>query len=70
MFGKLLSKFIGKVDKTILIELMTFLTVWKNSLNHNYQKFDTTTVIHSNYCRDASPALILESINDVIYDNL
>lgn len=69
MFGKLVSRLIGKVDKTILLELVTLLSAWRNGLNKNHLNFDPS-VNYTNYCKEAPPALILESVNDLIYTYL
>jgi hypothetical protein len=52
MFGKLVSRLIGKVDKTILLELVTLLSAWRNGLNKNHLNFDPS-VNYTNYCKEA-----------------
>lgn len=58
MFGKLIARIIGKVDKTILLEVVALLIAWRNGMNVDYAKFDPASG-YTQYCREASPALLL-----------
>lgn len=45
------------------------LVAWRDGLNRNHLKYDPTPT-YTNYCKEAPPALLLESVNDLIYQFL
>lgn len=69
VFGKLVSRLMGKINKTLIVEIITILTAWRNNLNKFYSKFDHSDT-YTSYCQQAPPSLILESVNDLIYQYL
>lgn len=57
------------MEKQILIEVITILTLWRKHLNSNYTKYDPKNS-YADYCREAPPTNILESVNDFLYDEI
>ena len=50
MFGKIVARLINKVDRTIMLELVTILSAWRAGLNKDHLNYDPS-VSYTNYCK-------------------
>jgi hypothetical protein len=64
VFARFLLRILNKVDLKVLQEVAVILSVWRNSINNTYSKFEENKYLC--YSRDATSARMLEIVNELV----
>jgi hypothetical protein len=63
--AKFILNLTRKVSKTVLIESIMILIIWRQCINKNYRNFDKSN-IYGIYTKEANASNMIEIVNELI----